>query len=293
MEDIYATIDLKAFYASIECVERGLDIFTTPLVVCDPERGSNTIVLSVTPYLKKMGVPSRCRKKELPNIPGLIMAVPRMKKYVEISSKIVGIFLDFIGEDDLHVYSIDESFLHISPYLKLYKCDAYSLVKKILDRKKKETGLVATAGIGKNILLSKVACDVEGKNKLPDYIAYWKDEDIENKLWQITPLSKMWGISRGYETKLNRMGIYSIGDLAKQDKKVLSKTFGIMGEELWNHANGIDYANIREKYTPQSTSLSVGQQLMRDYKADEVPLIIREMTDDLCFRLRERKAVCD
>ena len=286
MEKAIAVIDMKAFYAFVECVDRKLNPFTTPLVVCDEERGMNTIVLSVSPYLKSLGVPSRCRRKELPNIKNMIFAKPRMRHYVEKSAEIVSIVLDFVGEDDIHVYSIDELFINLGPYLKMYNATPRSLTMKIQKEITKRTGLVTTAGVSFNMLLAKVALDNDAKNK-PPYISVWTKEDIEKKLWKISPLSNMWGISSGYERKLNSLGIYNVGQLAHADVNFLKHKFGVMGEQLWNHANGIDDSDIREKYIPESTSFTLGQVLQRDYTPKQGRLILKEMNDDLARRLRD------
>lgn len=287
MEQRIAVIDLKAFYSFVECVDRGIDPFSTPLVVCDAERGEGTIVLSVSPYLKDMGVPSRCRKRDLPKIDNMIYAVPRMELYIKKSAEIVSIVLDFVGEDDIHIYSIDELFINLTPYLKMYNCTGYQLVRKIQKAIFEKTKLVTTAGISENMFLAKVALDLDAK-KTPPYISQWKRSDIKKKLWPITPLSKVWGISSGYEKRLNNLGIFTVGQLANSDKDFLKKELGIMGEQLWEHANGIDDTNIRDKYVPKETSLSLGQVLFRDYKVKEAKLIVKEMCDDLCMRLREK-----
>lgn len=288
-KDYYAVFDIKAYYASFECVERGLDPFTTPLVVTDTTRKESTIVLSVSPYLKDLGVPSRCRRRDLPkNIPNMIYALPQMEKYVKMSAKVVSIFLDFVGIDDIHVYSIDESFIYLTPYLKLYKCTPVELCRKIKKKIYEETGLTLTCGIGNSMFMAKVADDKEAKkNKDNDYIAIWEKEDIPTKLWPIKPLSELWGIASGYQKRLNNLGIYSVYDLAHYDKDILIKLFGVMGEKLYNNANGIDNTNIREKYDPVNKNLSLGQVLMRDYSIEEIPLIIKEMVDDLSQRLRK------
>ena len=285
MKPTIAAIDLKAFYSFVECLDRHLDPFSTPLVVCDVERGPGTIVLSVTPFLKAQGVPSRLRKRDLPKRDDIIYAVPRMARYIEMSAKVVSIFLDFVGEDDLHVYSIDESFLNLAPYLKFYKATPRQLVRKILDKIKTETGLFATAGISENLFLAKAALEFEGK-KRPDGIGEWTKEDVKTKLWPVSPLSQMWGISHNLEKRLNDIGITTIGELANADEELLIKYFGVVGKDLRDHANGIDDSNIREKYIPKETSLSNGQSLFRNYKKGEMPIIIREMSDDLALRLR-------
>ena len=286
MDKHIAVIDMKAFYAFVECIERKLNPFTTPLVVCDPERGDGTIVLSVSPYLKSIGVPSRCRRRELPNIPGLIMAQPRMGLYVKKSAEIISIVLDLIAEDDIHIYSIDEFFVNLGPYLKTYDCTPYELVRKIQNAISDKTGLVTTAGLSYNMLMAKIALDNDAK-KHPPYVAEWGPEDVKKKLWKIKPLHKMWGISGGYEAKLNAMGIETVGQLAKCDKNLLKEKFGVMGEQLWEHANGIDNTNIRDKYIPLDTSFSLGQVLWKDYTKEDAKLILKEMNDDLSMRLRE------
>lgn len=287
MENWIAVIDLKAYYATFECIERGLDPFTTPLAVTDTERKEATIVLSVSPYLKSLGVPSRLRRRDLPkNIPGMIYAKPQMEKYVKKSAEIVSIFLDFIGKEDLHVYSIDESFLNIGPYLRLYKTTPIELCKRILKRIKDQTGLIGTCGIGPNMFLAKMADDKEAKNN-KDFIALWDYKDVPTKLWPIKPLSEIWGISRGFEARLNKLGLYTVYDVAHYSKEILIEQFGIMGEDIYEHANGRDISNIREKYTPVNKNLSVGQVLMRDYTIKEARLVIKEMCDELCIRLRQ------
>ncbi len=288
---VIAVIDMKAFYASIECVERGLDPLKTLLAVTDTARKEATIVLSVSHALKMMGVPSRCRRKELPKDKDIILAVPQMEKYVRKSAEIVSIFLDFVGQDDIHIYSIDECFLNLGPYLKLYKCTPKELVKKILMKIKDQTGLIATAGIGPNMFLAKVADDIEAKTN-EDFIAEWTYDDVPKKLWPLKPLNKMWGISSGYSAKLNLLGIYTVGDLANYNKEELIDRFGILGAELHNHANGIDETDIRDKYLPLNKGLSLGQVLMRDYTKKEAILILKEMCDELTIRLRKINKNC-
>ena len=285
-EDIYAVIDLKSFYASCECAARGLDIFSTPLVVADRSRSENSIVMSVSPMLKeRYRIPNVCRIGDLPKLENMIYATPRMAYYINISARVVSIFLDFVGEEDLHVYSIDESFLYLTPYLKLYGCSPEELCARIQKRIGDELGLVATCGIGPNMFLAKVCLDNEGKKK-PPFIGRWTMADVKTKLWKISPITKIWGISHGIGGRLQRLGIRSMEALAKADIRVLESEFGIIGTQLHNLANGIDDSNIQEKYEPKDTSLSIGQTLMRDYSPQEAKLILREMCDDLCFRMR-------
>lgn len=287
-ERCIAVIDLKAFYSYVECIDRGLDPFTTPLVVADKERGKNTIILSVTPYLKSRGVPSRLRIQDLPKGYKYIYAVPRMSLYIEKSVEVMSILLEFVSREDLHIYSIDEAFLDLTTYLNYYKKEPIDIVIMILDRIKEKTGLMATAGIGENFFLSKVALDVYAK-KEANGIAILKKEEIPEKLWTITPLTKIWGIGERTEIRLNNLGIYNVKQLAHANRTFIRKHLGIMGEQLLNHANGIDDSDIREEYVPNDTSLSIGQTLMRDYNHIEAITLIREMCDDLAERMRREK----
>ena len=280
-------IDLKSFYASVECVLRGLNPFTTPLVVADKSRSNGSIVLAVTPYLKRRGVKSRCRVFELPNDPSIIFAKPRMKKYLEFSTRIIEIYLNYVSYEDMHIYSVDEVFLDLTSYLSFYKKTDVEMAKIILKDILETTKIPATCGIGSNMLLSKIALDIESK-KSPTFIAKWTYEDVPTKLWPIFPLSKMWGIGQNMERNLNRLGILRIGDLAHYPLSKLRKYYGIMGEELYHHAHGIDMSIINEKsvYKPVSKSYGMGQTLFHDYYGDTVTQIILEMTDEVTKRLR-------
>jgi len=291
MEKCVAAIDLKSFYASCECSARHLDIFTTPLVCCDPYRSSSSIVMSATPYLKKKyGVKNVCRRRDLPLVKGMIYAVPRMSFYLQMSAKVNAIFLDYVAEEDLHVYSVDESFLNLGPYLNLYHCSPEEIVSRIQKDIKDKLGLVATAGIGPNIFLAKIALDHEGKKREP-YIAHWDYEDVPTKLWAISPITEVWGIAHGISGHLARIGIHSLRELAQADVSLLTKEFGIMGHQLHELANGRDESDIECKYVPKEKGLSNGQTLRRNYHKDEALLLLREMNDDLAARLRETGAV--
>ena len=281
-----AVIDLKAFYSFVECVDRGLDAWKVPLVVADKERGKNTIVLSVSPFLKERGVPSRLRIRDLPKGYDYIYAVPRMERYVEKSAEVVIIMMEYVSDEDIHVYSIDEAFLDITSYLDYYHKTPLEIVSMIINTIKERTGLQATGGIGDNFFLAKVALDIYAKHE-KNGIATIHQEDVQKKLWPITPLTKIWGIGERTALKLNKMGIYTMGDLANADKDYIHNAFGIIGDQLIDHANGIDESDIHEVYVPKSTSLSIGQVLFKDYKMDEARLIIREMCDDLSSKLRK------
>lgn len=286
MKDYYAVIDLKSFYASCECAYRGLDPFLTPLVVADPERTEATIIMSATPYLKKLyKIPNVCRVKDIPKVENLILAQPRMANYVKTSAEVVSILLDFFDIEDIHVYSVDESFVYLTPYLSLYNTDPIGLVKMVQKRIRDELGLLSTAGIGPNMFMAKVCLDNEGKKK-PPYYAIWNEEDVQKKLWKISPITAIWGINVGISSHLSRIGIRNLEQLAKAPISTLEREFGIIGLQLHDLANGIDVANIREKYVPKEKNLNIGQVLIRDYTKKGAKVVLREMCDDLCFRLR-------
>jgi len=280
-------IDLKSFYASVECSLLGLDPFATPLVVADHSRGGGSIVLAVSPYLKKLGVPNRCRIFELPKNIKIIFQKPRMEKYLEYSTKIIEIYLRYISEDDLYVYSVDEVFMDFTTYLDYYKKTDLEIARMIMDAIYKDTRVYSSCGIGPNMLMAKLALDI-GSKSTKDFIAKWDYDDLPEKLWPVTPLSKMWGIGRNMEANLNRMGMYKIGDIANYDVKKLKRKFGVLGEELYYHTHGIDMSLIQEKlnFKPVNKSYGTGQTLFRDYYAPDIFQIILEMVDDVCRRLR-------
>lgn len=282
---VIAVIDLKAFYSYVECLDRGLDPWTTPLVVADKDRGTNTIVLSVSPYLKKHGVPSRCRIKELPKKFKYVYAVPRMERYLEKSANVIDVLYHFVAEEDVHVYSIDEAFIDLTTYLNYYKKTPLQMVTTIINQIREDTGLQATAGIGDNFFLAKVALDIYAKTA-KNGIARLSINEIKEKLWPITPLSKVCSIGQRTEAKLNKMNIFTVRDIALSNPDYLKSKFGVMGEQLWRHANGIDEADIHEDYEPKERSFSLGQVLFRDYNKTETITIIREMVDTLTSRMR-------
>lgn len=280
-------IDLKSFYASVECSFLNLDPFKTPLVVADKSRGGGSVVLAVSPFLKNLGVPSRCRIYELPKNINIIFRRPQMKKYMIVAKKIIEIYLNYISEEDLHIYSIDEAFLDLTPYLSLYKKNTKEIAQDILRSIYKKTGIYASCGIGKNMLLSKLALDLEAKNS-PDFISCWDYNSVKEKLWKVNSLSKMWGIGPRLEKKLHRLGITNVYDLAHYNKEALKEHFGILGEELYYHANGIDQSKIQDKKYIFSKRKSYGQSqvLFRDYYAPDIYIIIRETVDELTRKLR-------
>lgn len=283
-------IDLKSFYASVECLDRNLDPFKTPLVVADESRGDGTIVLAASPFIKeKYGVKSRCRLYDVPkDIPGLIIAQPKMRRYLEKSADINDIYLRFVSEEDLYVYSIDESFLDVTNYLRISGDTPRSYALKIIRAIFEETGLTVTAGIGLNLFMAKAAMDIEAK-KNPDLIAEWTYEDIPKKLWPVSPLSKMWGIGQRMEKRLNNMGFFTVGDIAVSDPKFLKKKLGVIGEEIYHHALGYDDALLQESVASKDRSISCGQILLRDYFPEEMKTLIYDMSIELSIRLHKER----
>ena len=291
MEEVYLhrnflCIDLKSFFAFVECIDKNVDAFTYPLVVANKNQGKGAITLAVSPYLKEKGVPSRGRLYEIPKDIHYEIARPRMHRYLEKSREVIEIYLKYVSKDDLHIYSIDECFLDVIDYLKKKKKTDYELALDILRDVKKSTGLVATCGIGPNMLLAKLSMDIEAKHN-KDFIAKWTYEDIPNKLWPIEPLSKVWGIGSRMEKNLNKLGIYSMGDLAHYDRNKLKQKFGVIGMELWNHANGIDLSRIKDMSKDIDKSYSHSQVLFKDYDGTNIKIIIREMVEVVVIRLHK------
>ena len=282
----FLCIDLKSFFASAECLDRGLNPFTTPLVVANPTQGNGAITLAVTPYLKTLGVKSRGRLYEIPKNIKYMIAKPRMSLYLAKSREVVEVYLKYVSLEDLHIYSIDECFLDVTNYLKMYEKSDYELALDILEDVRKETGLTATCGIGPNMLLAKLSMDIEAKHN-KDFIAKWTYDDIPNKLWPIHPLSKVWGIGPRMEVNLNRLGIYSMYDLAHYDRHKLKQKFGVIGTELWNHANGIDLSLIGDMEKTKDKSYSHSQVLFKDYNGNNIKIIIREMVEVVTMRLHK------
>ena len=280
------SIDLKSFFASVECVNRHLDPFKVPLVVADISRGNGAMCLAVSPYLRNLGVSSRCRVFELPKNIKIIYASPRMKLYETFSNKVFEIYKEFICEEDIHFYSIDEVFMDVTNYLKYYNMSDEELAIKIMNTIKEKTGLTTTAGIAPNIFLAKVAMDIEAKHN-KNCIAKWSYEDVENKLWNIEPLSKIWGFGRRIEKHLNDLGIYKVKDINNYPRSFYISRFGnVMGNDIWCKANGLDFTTIKDLNSRgKDKSMSMSQILNRDYNADEAFLIIEEMNDLLNEKL--------
>ena len=290
----YLCIDLKTFYASVECAERHLDPFKTDLVVADISRGRGTICLAITPKMKERGIKNRCRLYEVPkNIP-LIIAKPRMKKYIEYSVNIYKIYLKYISEEDIHVYSIDEAFLDVTSYINLYKKNPKEIAIMIMNDIYNATHITATCGIGTNMYLAKITLDIISKHNKTN-IGYLNEELYKKELWHHIPLSDFWQIGTGIENRLHKMHIKDMYDLTKTDERKLYKEFGVNALLLIDHAYGIETCTIKDikKYKPKSNSLSNSQVLFKDYKYDEVRIILIEMIDNLVLNLVSKNLFTD
>ncbi len=328
---VYVCIDLKSFYASVECVERGLDPLVTNLVVADKSRTLKTVCLAVTPPLKEYDIPSRGRlfevvqkvdeinklrkinignrsfigksfdKNELVKNKYLkldyIIATPRMSKYIEYSAKIYNIYLKYLSFQDIHVYSIDEVFCDITNYLKCYKCSPKELVTKIMKDVYENTSITATAGIGTNLYLAKVAMDIIAKHEKPNEfgvrIAELTELEYRKKLWNHLPLTDFWRIGKGYQNSLKKINILTMGDVARcsiLNEELLYNLFGINAEILIDHAWGVESCTMKDikNYKSKSNSLSSGQVLHIPYKYDKAKLILKEMIDLLVLDLVKR-----
>lgn len=283
---IYLCIDLKSFYASVECVERGWDPLTARLVVADPERSEKTICLAVSPALKQMGVPNRCRVFQIPKEIPYKMAPPRMQLYIDYAAEIYGVYLKYIAKEDIQVYSIDEAFLDVTNYLHLYQMTAVELGRKIMQDILDTTGIPAACGVGTNLYLAKVALDIMAKHET-DRIAYLDEARYREKLWKHKPLTDFWRVGRGTVERLSNMGICTMKEIAHARESLLYKAFGIDAELLIDHAWGREPVTIADikAYRSKNTSFSSGQVLPRDYEYEEGVLVVKEMADLLCLDL--------
>ena len=289
---IYLCIDLKSFYASVECVERGWDPLTARLVVADPERSEKTICLAVSPALKQMGVPNRCRVFQIPKEIPYKMAPPRMQLYIDYAAEIYGVYLKYIAKEDIQVYSIDEAFLDVKDYLHLYQMTAVELGRKIMQDILDTTKIPAACGVGTNLYLAKVALDILAKHET-DRIAYLDEARYREKLWKHKPLTDFWRVGRGTVERLSNMGICTMEEIAHARESLLYKSFGIDAELLIDHAWGREPVMIADikAYRPKNTSLSSGQVLPRDYSYEEGILVVKEMADLLCLDLVDQGLV--
>lgn len=288
----YLCIDQRSFYATVECVSRGLDPTIADLVVADPERSQNTICLAVSIHLKSRGVKNRCRIKDIPSNIKYITAPPRMQLYIDYAAAIYGVFLKYLAPEDIYVYSVDESFLDVTPYLKMYKMSSKDLAKMIMKDVRNTIGTICTCGIGTNLYLAKIALDIIAKHA-EDSIGILDEKSYCEQLWDHKPITDFWRISTGTASKLWRYGITTMGDVAHFNEDSLYKWFGIDAELLIDHAWGREPTRISDikNYKSKSKSLSSSQVLMRNYNFKEGELIAKEMADQLCLDMAAKNLV--
>lgn len=332
----FAAIDLKSFYASVECAARGLDPLNTHLVVADASRTEKTICLAISPSLKSYGLPGRARLFEviekvrsinyerrrhapnhtftgkssdahtLANHPeyalDYIIAKPRMNYYINYSKEIYRTYLQFVAPEDIYAYSIDEIFCDLTSYLKMYKLSANALVTKLITTVHQNTGITATAGIGTNMYLAKVAMDILAKHSAPNSagvrIAELDEHTYRTQLWAHQPITDFWRIGPGYARKLRSHFMYTMGDVARcsiDNSELLYKLFGINAELLIDHAWGRELTTIPDvkKYQPSSKSLSSGQVLSRPYSFDEAHVIVDEMSENITHQMLRKHYLTD
>lgn len=293
-QHVYFVIDMKSFYASVECVERGLDPLTTNLVVADSSRTEKTICLAVSPSLKKLGVKNRCRLFEVPKEIDFLVACPRMKKYIDYAGKIYSIYLDYLSKDDIHVYSIDECFLDVTSYLKLNKMRAKPFARLLLNRIKNELGLPATCGIGSNMYLAKIALDISAKHA-PDGIDWLDEAKFVRTLSHHRPITDFWRISYGTARRLAKYDVYDMAGIRELDSEILYKEFGIDAELMIDHASGVEPCLMKhiKEYKARSKSISASQILASSYDKSDALIIIKEMVQEGCYELANRHVVTD
>ena len=331
-EKTYIAIDLKSFYASVECVDRGLDPLNTNLVVADESRTNKTICLAVSPSLKSFGIPGRPRlfeveqkvkqlnlerKRKAKHIKGkshfldkienddevlidYIVAIPRMGKYLEFSTDIYNVYLKYVSSEDIHVYSIDEVFIDVSNYLNTYKMSAHELSLKMIRDVMYKTGVTATAGIGSNMYLAKVAMDIVAKHIPADEdgvrIAQLDERNYRQLLWDHKPITDFWRVGKGYASKLEKYNLYTMGDIARfslENDGILYDEFGINAELLIDHAWGYEPCTMEDikAYKPQNNSISSGQVLMEPYTFEKAKVVVKEMVDNMVLDMVE-KGLC-
>lgn len=279
-DDVYVCIDLKSFYASVECAARGLDPFTTNLVVADPSRGPGALCLAVSPGLKAKGVRNRCRLFEIPPSLKYITALPRMGLYMEVSADIYNIYLHFFSAEDVYAYSIDECFIHASPYLAMYRKDGMALAEMMMKAIYERTGICATAGVGTNLFLAKIAMDIVAKH-VPEHIAYLDEGIFKETLWYHRPLTDIWNIGKGIAGRLQKYGVYDLHGVTLLPPEMLYKEFGVNAKYLIDHAHGREPCTLQDihSYRPRARSIHTGQVLFEDYTYEEGEILLYEMAE--------------
>ena len=289
---VYMCLDLKSFYASVECADLGVDPFTTPLVVADASRGLGAITLAISPALKQLGVKNRCRLFEIPSTIEYMAVKPRMRRYMEVSASIYGVLLDYVAPEDIHVYSIDEYFIDVTPYSRLYKKTWRELALLFKYKVLEQTHIHATVGLGTNLFLAKVALDVLAKHA-PQGIGILNEKLFKEKIWHHQPITDIWQIGRGIASRLHKYGVVDLHGITTIPEDRWYKEFGINAELLIDHAWGRETCTMKEihMYRPAKHSLSRGQILLRNYSYEECFVPLREMVESLLLELIAEKAL--
>ena len=291
-ENTFFCIDMKTFYASVECAERGLNPFETNLVVADLTRGKNALCLAISPKMKAQGVKNRCRLSDIPNSIKYDVAPPRMQLYIDYAADIYGLYLKYFDPSDIHVYSIDESFIDVTSYLGAYKKSPKELAVFIMNEIAEKLHIPSTAGIGTNLYLAKIALDITAKHA-KDHIGYLNEELYRETLWDHKPITDFWQIAGGIARRLEKYGITTMRGIANFPEDILYKTFGINAELLIDHAWGRESCRISDikNYKTKSKSVSFSQILPRDYAYEEAKTVMIEMAYNGCRELMKRKVI--
>lgn len=288
----YFCIDMKTFYASVECAERGLNPFETYLAVVDENRGKNALCLAITPKMKAKGIKNRCRMSEIPRDIDFIKALPRMQLYIDYAADIYGIFLNYFDPRDIHVYSIDESFIDVTDYLKMYKLSPRQLAKKLMNEIATKKQIPSTVGIGTNLYLAKIALDITAKHST-SHIGFLTEEIYRETLWKHRPITDFWQVAEGTARRLAKYAIYDMGGVANAPQELLYKEFGINAELLIDHAWGREPCLIEDikNYKGKSKSVSFSQVLPRDYTYEEARIVFSEMVLNGCQEMMRRHVI--
>ncbi|MDO5444905.1 MAG: DNA repair protein [Eubacteriales bacterium] len=292
LQGIFLCIDMKCFYASVECAERQLNPFETCLVVADETRGKNALCLAISPKMKALGIKNRCRLSEIPKNVRYIIAPPRMQLYIDYAADIYAIYLNYFSPNDIHVYSIDESFIDATSYLRTYSMTPKQLAKTLMDEIADRLQIPSTAGIGTNLYLAKIALDITAKYA-KDHMGYLDEELYRQTLWDYEPLSDFWQVSAGSVKRLSRYGIHTMRGIAEAQEQKIYKAFGKNAEILIEHSWGRENCRMEDikNYRGKTYSVSFSQILPRDYSYEEARIVIQEMVLHGSHELMKRKVI--
>ena len=291
-ERIFFCIDMKTFFASVECADRGLNPFETGLVVADVTRGPHALCLAVSPRMKEQGVRNRCRLSDIPKNIRYTIAPPRMARYIDYAARIYAVYLDYVAPEDIHVYSIDEAFIDVTAYLALYHTDALSFARVLMQEIANRCRIPSTVGIGTNLYLAKIALDITAKHA-KEHIGYLNEETYRETLWHHRPITDFWMVSHGTSARLARLGAFDMYGVTRIPTDTLYREFGKNAELLIDHAWGREPCLIEDikNYRPSSRSLSFSQILPRDYSVEETRIIVREMAQNGAEEMMRQKVI--